>query len=72
LLVDQLGAQDSTVRAVAVGRQGADVPIEAVPLTCAPVSANAPETVRAGADTRDCQLERAVQLLRSVIALARG
>jgi carboxyl-terminal processing protease len=72
LLVDQIGAQDNAVRAVAVGRQGADASVEAVPLTCAPVSANAPEAARAGPDTRDCQLERAMQLLRSVIALARN
>jgi carboxyl-terminal processing protease len=72
LLVDQLGAQDGAARAVAVGRQAADAPIEAVPLTCAAVSADASEAARAGADTRDCQLERAMQLLRSVIALVRS
>jgi carboxyl-terminal processing protease len=72
LLVDQLGAQDSAVRAVAVGRQGVDAQVETVPLTCAAVSPNVSEALRAGVDTRDCQLERAVQLLRSVIALVRN
>jgi carboxyl-terminal processing protease len=72
LLVDQLATQDGAVRAVAVGRQGGDLPIEAVPLTCAAVSVDASEAARAGPDTRDCQLERAMQLLRSVIALARN
>ena len=72
LLVDQLATPEATARAVAVGRQGADGPVEAVPLTCAATSIDAAEAARAGTDTRDCQLERAMQVLRSVIALARN
>jgi carboxyl-terminal processing protease len=72
LLVDQLAQQDGAARTVAVGRQADDAPIEAVPLTCAAPAADAPAVARSDGDTRDCQLERAMQLLRSVIALARG
>ena len=72
LLVDQLAPQDGAARTVAVGRQPENSPIEAVPLTCAAPATDASNGPRAGADTRDCQLERALQLLRSVIALARG
>jgi carboxyl-terminal processing protease len=72
LLVDQLAQQDGAARTVSVRRQPEEAPIEAVPLTCAALPRDAPSATRSGADMRDCQLERAMQLLRSVIAVARG